>query len=213
MILFLGAGLVLGLSAGFSPGPLQTLVITQTLRYGIKEGIKVAVAPLITDLPIILLSLLVLTRLTNYRTVLGVISIIGGLVVLYLAFETLKTKGFNRRTQDTALQSIYKGAVVNALSPHPYLFWLTVGAPTILKAWSRSPLSAIIFVIGFLGCLVGSKVILAVLSGKSRHMLSDRVYRYVMRLLGALLVIFALFLIKEGVGLMGLEVNRVFLGD
>lgn len=214
MLIFLGAGLVLGLSAGFSPGPLLTLVIAQTLRHGIKEGIKVAVAPFITDLPIILLSLLVLTRLTNYRTVLGVISIIGGLVVLHLAFETLKIKGFNQRSQDTAPQSLYKGALVNALSPHPYLFWLTVGAPTILKAWSKNPLNAILFVISFLGCLVGAKVILAVLSGKSRHMLSDRVYRYVMRLLGALLVIFAFLLIREGVGLMGPEVRRYFLwGD
>ena len=50
------AGLVYGLSAGFSPGPLMALVISQTLKHGIREGAKVAVAPLITDLPIILLA-------------------------------------------------------------------------------------------------------------------------------------------------------------
>ncbi len=59
----LAAGTVFGLSAGFAPGPLLTLVITQTLRHDIREGVKVAMAPLITDLPIILLSLLVLSRL------------------------------------------------------------------------------------------------------------------------------------------------------
>ena len=61
MIGLISAGLVYGLSAGFSPGPLMALVISQTLKHGIREGAKVAMAPLITDLPIILVSLLVLT--------------------------------------------------------------------------------------------------------------------------------------------------------
>jgi threonine/homoserine/homoserine lactone efflux protein len=45
--------LVFGLSAGLSPGPLMTLVIAETLKRGIPAGIRIAVAPLITDLPII----------------------------------------------------------------------------------------------------------------------------------------------------------------
>jgi threonine/homoserine/homoserine lactone efflux protein len=204
MITFLTAGLVLGLSAGFSPGPLMALVIAQTLRHGTREGIKVAFAPLITDLPIILVSLLVLSRLTHFKSVLGVISIIGGLIVLRLAYESLRIKQFDRTVQNTIPQSFYKGALVNALSPHPYLFWLTVGAPTILKAWTESPFSAALFVIGFMGCLVGVKVIVAVFSGRSRQMISDKAYQIIMRLLGLFLVIFAFFLIREGLGLLGL---------
>src|SRR3990172_7981547 len=92
MLSFLSAGIVLGLSAGFSPGPLLALVISQTLQHGIKEGVKVAVAPLLTDFPIMLLSLLVMTRLVNFRPVLGGISLIGGLFVLKLAYESIRTK-------------------------------------------------------------------------------------------------------------------------
>jgi threonine/homoserine/homoserine lactone efflux protein len=204
MITFLTAGLVLGLSAAFSPGPLLTLVIAQTLQHGTREGIKVAFAPLITDLPIILVSLSVLSRLTQFKSVLGIISIIGGLVVLHLAYKSLRIKQFDRTARNTAPQSFYKGALVNALSPHPYLFWLTVGAPTILKAWSENAFSAVLFVIGFMGCLVGGKILVAILSGKSRQMISDKVYQGLMRLLGVFLAIFAFFLIKEGAGLLGL---------
>ncbi|MCD6225405.1 MAG: hypothetical protein J7K32_07820 [Deltaproteobacteria bacterium] len=53
MLTFLTAGTILGLSAGLIPGPLLTLVISETLRHNIKAGIKIAVAPLLTDLPII----------------------------------------------------------------------------------------------------------------------------------------------------------------
>ncbi|NCD26558.1 MAG: hypothetical protein EOL86_13335, partial [Deltaproteobacteria bacterium] len=49
------SGLVLGLSAGLSPGPLLTLMLSETLRHGVRAGLLVAVAPLISDLPIIIL--------------------------------------------------------------------------------------------------------------------------------------------------------------
>ena len=55
MISFLTTGAILGLSAGFAPGPLLTLVVSETLRYNVKEGIKVALAPIVTDLPIVVL--------------------------------------------------------------------------------------------------------------------------------------------------------------
>jgi threonine/homoserine/homoserine lactone efflux protein len=204
MISFLSAGLVLGLSAGFSPGPLSTFVISHTLRYGIKEGVKVALAPLMTDLPIIFLSLLVLTRLANFKIILGVISILGGLFILYLAYKSLKVVQLDQPALNLAAQSIIKGVLVNALSPHPYIFWLTVGAPLILKAYERSWVSLLLFVVTFFGCLVGSKIILAVVSGSSRHLLTDRLYRTIMRVLGLLLAFFAVLLMKEGLVLLGL---------
>lgn len=76
-------GTVLGLSAGFAPGPLLTLVISETLQHGIKSGIKVALAPIITDLPIVLITLYVLSKLTHFHGILGGISIIGGCCVFH----------------------------------------------------------------------------------------------------------------------------------
>ena len=48
-----GTGMLFGLSAGLAPGPLLALGIAQTLRFGAGQGVRVALAPLITDLPII----------------------------------------------------------------------------------------------------------------------------------------------------------------
>ncbi len=39
---FLISGIILGLAAGTSPGPLLALVFSETLKYGKKEGIKIA---------------------------------------------------------------------------------------------------------------------------------------------------------------------------
>ena len=87
---YLTAGIVLGLSAGFSPGPLSTLVISQALQYGVREGLKVALAPIVTDMPIIVLAVFALTRLHNFQTILGLISVSGGLFVVYLSYLSFK---------------------------------------------------------------------------------------------------------------------------
>lgn len=203
MVIFLSAGVVLGISAGFSPGPLQILVMSQTLTHGIKEGIKVAFAPLLTDLPIILVSTFVLSQLANFRAIIGFISLIGGLFVMYLACGSFRRSKFVPDIKEAEPQSLRKGAVVNALNPHPYLFWLSVGAPMIIKAWEESPIVAAAFITGFYACLVGSKVFIAALVSKSSRFFTGKAYMYLIRILGILLLIFAFFLFKEGLDLLG----------
>jgi threonine/homoserine/homoserine lactone efflux protein len=199
-------GLVLGLSAGLAPGPLLAFVISQTLRYNIKEGLKVALVPLITDVPIILVTLFLLTKLSNFKMALGIISFLGGAFILYLSYETIQTTPLEASFQDTKPASLKKGAMVNALNPHPYLFWFSVGSPTMLKAQAESSLGAVAFVTSFYLCLIGSKICLALVVGKSRAFLEGRIYVYTMRVLGALLFLFALLLFRDGLRLIGLSI-------
>ena len=203
MTTLLSSAVVYGLSAGFSPGPLLALVISQTLRYGVREGVKASMAPLVTDLPIILVSVLILRSLSDSRFILGCISMAGGLFVTYLAYECFRTVRLEMADLDGGPQSLGKGAAVNALNPHPYLFWLTVGGPSVIRAWADSPLGAVAFVAVFSGSIVGSKVMIAAMVGKSKHVLSGKAYGIVMRVLGLLLLIFAVLLFKDGVELAG----------
>jgi threonine/homoserine/homoserine lactone efflux protein len=50
---------------------------------------------------------------------------------------------------------------------------------------------------------VGSKVALAVLAGRSSRLLDGKRYEYVMRALGLLLLLFAVFLLLDGLRLFG----------
>jgi threonine/homoserine/homoserine lactone efflux protein len=203
MVTLLSAAAVYGLSAGFLPGPLLALVVSQTLRYGTREGAKAAMAPLITDLPIILVSVLVMRSLSESRTALGFISMAGGLFVIYLACECFRTTRLDMDDSKVGPQSLGRGAVVNALNPHPYLFWLTVGGPSVIRAWAESPLWAGAFVAVFTGCIVGSKVLIAAVVGRSRHVLGGKVYATVMRVLGLMLLVFAALLFRDGLELAG----------
>ena len=192
------------MAAGFTPGPLLVLVISECLRHDIKAGIKVSIAPLITDVPIILISLLVLNRLANFKVILGCISIFGGLFILYLSYESLKTKGVELNLASHSSNSFRKGLITNALNPHPYIFYMTVGAPIIFKSINQNILSTILFVGSFLFFLVGSKVVLAMIVERSRSFLQGSVYIWVMRILGILLLFFSIILFGDGLRLLAL---------
>jgi hypothetical protein len=79
-----------------------------------------------------------------------------------------------------------------------YWFWLTVGAAILAKAIAQSWLVAATFLFGFYVLLVGSKVLVALLAGRSRDLLAGRPYRVVMRLLAVLLGCFTILLFREG---------------
>jgi threonine/homoserine/homoserine lactone efflux protein len=202
VIASLSAGIALGLYAGFSPGPLIALVISQTIKHGPKEGIKVAFAPLITDFPILLISTFLLNRLSNYRMILGVVSVLGALFLVYLAYTSFRTRGVEVNMDEEVPHSFIKGAMVNALSPNPYVFWITIGAPIILKGFAESYIVSLLFVGSFLGCLVGSKCFVAIIAGKSKHFLTGRAYLYIMRTLGVVLLVFAFILFRDGLRLL-----------
>jgi threonine/homoserine/homoserine lactone efflux protein len=195
---FLTAGLVLGLAAGLAPGPLLAMVISQTLRHGPGEGVKVAFAPVLTDVPIVLAATALLAGAVASGPVLGAVSLAGGLLLAYLGYESVTTRGLEVRADPKAPRSLATGALVNALNPHPYLFWLTVGAPAVLKGLDQGWLRPTLFLGGFYLCLVGAKVVLAVLAGRSRRLLTGRPYVYTLRALGLVLLAYAVALIAEG---------------
>jgi threonine/homoserine/homoserine lactone efflux protein len=202
MIGYLLAGFSLGLSAGLSPGPLLALVISQTMQYGAAAGIKTAVAPLLTDVPIVTAVTLALATLTEYHSVLGVISLAGSFLLAYMAYENLHD-GVNAEAIKTAAKhSIMRGAFVNALSPHPYLFWIMIGSPLLLSALTQGWSVAACFLLSFYSALVGAKVAIAIMVNKSRNVLTGRFYSMTMKGLGLILLIFAGILGKEGLTLL-----------
>ncbi len=118
IITFTITGIVFGLTAGISPGPLLTVVVTETLTHGKKEGIKVAISPLITDIPIVLLCIFILSKLNNYNSILGIISFIGGLFIFYLGLKSLKTKDIEIDNKTIKPKSIRKGGDFVTQSVH-----------------------------------------------------------------------------------------------
>jgi threonine/homoserine/homoserine lactone efflux protein len=196
---FLALGALLGFSAGISPGPILTLVLTQTIKHNKKEGIKVALSPLITDFPIILISLLIFKSLSQFDLVLAIISFIGGIFIAYLGVQSIRTKGISLEIDDSGSASFQKGILANLFNPSPYVFWATVGTPYIFKAFEINLLTAILFLTSFYVLLIGSKIAIAIVVARTKVFIGQKLYVWIMRILGLALLIFSIIFFYDGV--------------
>ena len=202
MFEFLIAAAVFGLSGGLSPGPLLTLVVSETLARGRNAGLAVSMSPLITDGPAIAAAVFLLGRVENSDAALGIISIAGG--VLLTTYGIAGLRGAELKVEDSEVErkvwaSLGKGVSVNFLNPNPYLFWLTIGTPILLRAHESSWFLAIGFLVVFYFALVGSKCVLTILVARSRAVLRGRAYTLVNRVLAVFLLGFAVIFIRDGV--------------
>lgn len=156
MILYLIQGMTFGFAAAVQPGPLQTFLVSQALRYGWRRALPATLAPLISDGPIIVLVLVVLSRMPLWFE--QMLQTAGGFFLLYLAYGTYKTWREHQAAKTEPISpgnmSVLKAAMVNLLNPNPYLGWMLVMGPLLMKGWRESSLNGISLVLGFYGTMV-----------------------------------------------------------
>jgi threonine/homoserine/homoserine lactone efflux protein len=177
----------------------MTLVLVQALQHGSREGCKVALAPLVTDAPIIVIAVALASQAAEWQVALAALSITGSIYVLYLAVDTLRWHQVDVSSTQQQPNSWLRGVMANLLSPNPWLFWMTIGAATLAQAMTSSWLAAAAFLGVFYLLLVGIKLVVAVLAGRSRTFLKGRVYQAIMWVLGLTLIVFAVLLFRDGV--------------
>jgi len=196
------SGIVFGMVAGLSPGPMLTLVVAETLKFGKEEGLKVAVSPLITDSTIILITLFVLSTLAAHDLVIGLISIFGACYLVYIGLENFRTKTDKFEVAIMRKEAFKRAIITNLLNPHTYLFWISVGSPIILKTLQTDASAVIPFLVGFYALLIGSMTLVALVMDRSKSFVKSKYYSYVVRVLGIVLIFFASVFLTEGLKLI-----------
>ncbi len=202
---YLLQGLILGATAAAQPGPFQAFLLSLIARQGWRRTLPAALAPLISDGPILVLVLLVLTRVPEWM--LSALQIAGGLFLLLLAWGAWRAL---RRSAATAAvapvegrvsTNVLKAALMNLLSPSPYLFWATVAGPILIEGWRQAPASGLVFLLGFYVALVGGLALFILVFGGA-----GRVDARINRVLGIVsaVALFAFGLYQLTVGVRGI---------
>lgn len=144
-------GIVYGFSAAIQPGPFQTYLISQALSKGWKRTLPAALAPLVSDVPIIALCLFVISQIPVWFQ--RFLYIAGGLFILYLAcnaYRSWRNFDSNFPTEEAQThQSVLKAALMNALGPGPYIYWSLITGPILLAGWREAPIYGSGFLAGF----------------------------------------------------------------
>ena len=145
--------------------------------------------------------MLLLARIEDSAAALGLIDLAGGCLLAYWGISGLKSQRVELEAEPAGSRpwsSLGKGVAVNFLNPNPYLFWLTVGSPMLVRADQVGRGFAIGCLIAFYSGLVGSKILLAVLVARSARVLQGRGFAWCNRLLAVVLLVFAAVFVREG---------------
>ena len=197
---YLVLGITFAFAAAIEPGPLQAYLISQTLVLGWRRTILASCAPLLSDAPIIALSLLILSHIPPSS--IQVLQIIGGLYLLYLALEAFKTyRSYDTEKvlQVSGQNTLVKAVFVNLLNPNPYLAWSLVMGPLLLKAWQMAPFNGIVLLIGFYATMVLSLFGTIMLFSALRN-LGAKINRVLIGISGIALGGFGLYELWSGIG-------------
>lgn len=151
MLTYLIFGITYAFAAAVQPGPFQTYIISQTLKKGWRSTLPSAFAPVLSDGPIILIVLLLLSTVPdNFAYILR---ICGGLFLLYLGINAfISWRKFDTDksiSNDSSQQTLFNAVLVNFLNPAPYLGWSLIMGPLFLEGWRIAPINGISLIVGF----------------------------------------------------------------
>jgi len=193
-------GIGYGFAAAVQPGPFQTYIVTQTLDNGWRNTLLAAFAPLISDGPIIALVLLVLSQVPE--CMLRFLYIASGLFVLYLAVNAfIGWRNFGTAGEaaiPSKQQSLLRAAMMNVLSPGPYIYWSLVTGPVLLAGWREAPANGVGFLVGFYVAMILSLAGIIILFGTARR-LGPKVNRAMLGMSVVALACFGLYQLWLGV--------------
>jgi threonine/homoserine/homoserine lactone efflux protein len=172
MARYLLFGITYAFAAAVQPGPFQSYLISQALSKGWRHTLPAAFAPLLSDGPVILLVLLLLTNMPG--SLVQILQIAGGVFLLYLAAGAFRAWRAYDVTKvvpvQASQQTVLKAALVNILNPAPYLGWSLVMGPLLLAGWRENPANGIALLVGFYGTMVISQAGIIMLFAAARNL-------------------------------------------
>jgi threonine/homoserine/homoserine lactone efflux protein len=172
MIAYLVLGATYAFAAAVQPGPLLAYLASRAVADGWRRTVPAALAPVLSDGPIIVLVLTVLSHVPDRLMV--ALRCGGGLFLLYLSVTAFQAW---RRYDETIgndsgspRRSLLGATIVNLLNPGPYLGWSLVLGPLLLKGWRETPANGAALVVGFYATMVISLAGIILLFAKARRL-------------------------------------------
>jgi threonine/homoserine/homoserine lactone efflux protein len=168
--LLLGSGF--GFAAAIQPGPLQAYLLSSVAQHGWRRTLPAALTPILSDGPIILIVLLVLTRMPDNAA--RILQAAGGLLLLYFAW--LSYRGWRRgptsttEEKGTARGTLLGAMGINLLNPNPWLGWTLILGPALISAWGQSPAWGVALLVSFYGVIISMTAAIILLFGTSRFL-------------------------------------------
>ncbi len=198
MLKYLVLGASFGFAAAVQPGPFLALMTSQAAKHGYRRTLPATLAPLLSDGPIILITLFVLTGVPVWFT--QWMRLAGGAVTLYMAYGIVKGSMAPAcaKPAPPVSQNLFKGALINFFNPNPWISWSLILGPILAQAWRESVTHAAALVGSFYGVMIPGialEVVVLGLAGQS----SPRAGKILALVSGIALAGFGAYLLWSGI--------------
>ncbi len=209
LLLLAGSWWIIGFSGAMMPGPVTTLIIAETARRGFIAGPLITVGHMLLELVMVIALFFGLGDALKHNSVAGAIGLLGGLFLLWMGFDIVISAGRGqvslhapdpRDNITISSNPIVAGILTSILNPYWLLWWVTVGAAYLVtfRTFGISGIAAF-----FIGHSLADWVwnnIIAFIVASGRRVMTDRVYRGLLTVCGAFLIMLSFYFICSGLG-------------
>lgn len=132
-------GVMLGIGAAFSVGPIFLMIIQEAATHGFKSSFRIILGSATADLLLLIPALSFSWLIAQVAQASLYVGIVGAIFLVYLSYEAARNARRLWRG-DTKLVvpsgwSFWKGVAGNLANPLSWTFWLATGTPTMLRSY------------------------------------------------------------------------------
>jgi threonine/homoserine/homoserine lactone efflux protein len=201
---------LIGFSGAMMPGPVTTLIITETARRGFIAGPLITIGHVLLELAMVVALVFGLGDLLKQNAVAGTIGLLGGLFLLWMGFDIARSAwlgkvSFNTSRDASAPSSgnpIIAGILTSISNPYWLMWWATVGAASLITFRTFGIAGVVAFYVGHtLADWVWNNVVAFVVA-TGRRVMTDRVYRGILIVCGAFLIALSFYFVSSGINFL-----------
>jgi len=195
---------IIAFSGALVPGPLLSYTITKSLEKGWKTGPMIIIGHAILEILILIVLILGLSPFLNNNLVIGIISIIGMIILLFIALDMILTVikkkiDFNQTKSLLSNNLIISGILMSISNPFWFIWWVTIGINYITLSIKYKFLGIGVF---FVGHILADFLWYSIVSFsiyKSKKFINLRLYKIIMLLCAILIIVFSLWFGYNGI--------------
>jgi threonine/homoserine/homoserine lactone efflux protein len=199
-----------GFTGAMMPGPISTMALVEGSRQGFRAGPLLTLGHALAELVMALALLVGLSDALQRPAVAGVIGVVGGIVLLWMGMDIARAAWLGRVVLGgggppvgfARLGLVPAGAVASLVNPYWLLWWATVGAAALLQFLPFGLLGFVAFFGGHILSDLAWNSFLAAVVSSGRQVLAPRVYRGILLVCGAFLMLLSVWFVWSGVGFL-----------
>ncbi len=196
------AGLGVGIALASAPGPVQAVLLAESVRGGVTRGFRALAGANVTFGMLLVCLALGMSLVAPRGAALGALQVVGGAFLIWVSVEGFRSGGEIDRAAAGrfALPPVARGALAVLLNPGAWLFLAAVASPLFASADQHGGTGSALLVAAVViaGIAVGDGTVVLV-GGISMRRAGDRAGRWIRRALAILLAGLGTWLLVAGV--------------